>query len=203
MSKLPVSYQAIEFKQLFIPSFGMCIVASAIWYFSGFHLPWFGSLDFASIALCMIAVVVAYAAIYGITCHAWLNTVEMRQLNRKLTGMFQNLSWPQLIILSISAGVGEELLFRGLLQTWLIANLNPLWGILGASLVFGLMHYLNATYIILTFVLGCLFGIAYHMTNSLLMVMAAHTLYDIIAFGVIVKFPYLLNSEPRSGGFDA
>jgi len=182
---------------------GMLLVAVVLLFISGYRLSWFGGIDLSTILVSMIVVIATYALIYWLTSHAWLNTHEMRWLNTQLVGLFKNLTWPQIIVLSICAGVGEELLFRGLLQTWLVAKLNPLWGILGASVIFGLMHYLNATYIFLTFVLGCLFGIAYYLTDSLLLVMAAHAAYDVIAFGVIVKYSHLLTTEFPDSTFDA
>ena len=203
MSKLPVQYETIQFKQLLVPSMIMLLGAAVLLLVSGYTLSWFGSLDLSTILTSMVVVVVTYAFIYWLTSHAWLNTHEMRQLNTQLVALFKDLTWPQIIALSICAGVGEELLFRGLLQTWLVAKLNPLWGILGASVVFGLMHYLNSIYIFLTFVLGCLFGVAYYLTDSLLLIMIAHAVYDIIAFGVIVKYSHLLTTESPSATPDA
>lgn len=56
-------------------------------------------------------------------------------------------SWPPLAVLlvgatatAITAGLGEELMYRRLLQTRLEAVLGPRAGLLGASLLFGLMH---------------------------------------------------------------
>lgn len=203
MSKLPVQYEPIQFKQLLVPSIIMLLGAVVLLLVSGYTLSWLGSLDLSTILTSMVVVVVTYAFIYWLTSHAWLNTQEMRQLNTQLVALFKGLTWPQIIALSICAGVGEELLFRGLLQTWLVAKLNPLWGILGASVVFGLMHYLNSIYIFLTFVLGCLFGVAYYLTDSLLLIMIAHAVYDIIAFGVIVKYSHLLTTESPSATLDA
>ena len=56
-------------------------------------------------------------------------------------------SWPPLPMLiiaatatAVTAGIGEEVLFRRLLQTRLEALAGPWTGILAASLLFGLMH---------------------------------------------------------------
>ena len=203
MSNLPVRYEPIKFKQLLIPSMAMLIVATVLLFISGYHLSWFGGFTASTILISMIVVLVTYVLIYWLTSHSWLNTREMRELNTQLVALFKNLTWPQIIVLSLCAGIGEELLFRGLLQTWLVTKLNPFWGVIGASMIFGLMHYLNATYIILTFVLGCLFGIAYYLTDSLLLIMAAHAVYDVIAFGVIVKYSHLLRTESPDASFDA
>ena len=203
MNKIPVRYDPVGFKRLFVPSFSMTIVALIILSISSYSLSLFGKLDLLSISVSMTAVIFIYAMVHWLTSHSWFSTREMRELNKVLIDLFKGLSWPQMILLSISAGIGEELLFRGLLQTWLVSHVSPLWGIAAASLVFGLLHYINASYVLLTFFLGCIFGIAYHLTDSLLLVMAAHTFYDIIAFGVIVKYPHLLKTEPPNSGFSA
>lgn len=59
-------------------------------------------------------------------------------------------SWPPLPMLliaatatAITAGIGEEVLFRRLLQTRLEALVGPWTGLLTASLLFGLMHVLS------------------------------------------------------------
>jgi len=203
MNKLPLLYEPVKFRQVFIPSFSMLLIALLILLVAGYRLSLFGTIGLWAIPFAVIGAIVTYSVIFWLTSRSWFNTIEMRRLYSLLTNLFKNLTWLQIVLLSISAGVGEELLFRGLLQTWLISVTNPWWGIVAASLVFGLMHYLNAAYILLTFLLGGLFGIVYYFTDSLVLVMLAHTVYDIIAFGIIVKFPYLLKTEQPPGGFDA
>jgi uncharacterized protein len=77
-------------------------------------------------------------------------------------------------LIGISAGVGEELLFRGALQ--------PRYGILLTSLLFALLHsQYGFSFITLgTFLLGCIFGLLakrYGTTHAI----AAHALYNTLA----------------------
>jgi membrane protease YdiL (CAAX protease family) len=81
---------------------------------------------------------------------------------------------------AVTAGVWEELMYRGFL-IWFIA---PYAGVIAAvflsSLIFGLGHgYQGAKGIVRTFVLGAVFAIAYMLTHSLWWVMAAHALVDL------------------------
>ncbi|MEC7377933.1 MAG: CPBP family intramembrane glutamic endopeptidase, partial [Pseudomonadota bacterium] len=50
-----------------------------------------------------------------------------------------------LVLLSVLAGVGEELLFRGAVQGWLVAHTGPVTALLAASVLFGLVHYVSFT----------------------------------------------------------
>lgn len=195
MSKLPIRYASVDFKKVFIPSFAMLLAALAILFFSNYSLPLLGSVGLWSIPLGVIAAAITYVLVFWLTSCQWLDNSDMRKAYKLLIDVFENLTWPQIVLLSMSAGIGEELLFRGLLQTWLISVGNPFWGIAVASLIFGFLHYLNTTYVLLTFLLGGLFGIVYYVTDSLLLVVVAHTVYDIIAFGVIVKYPSLLKAD--------
>lgn len=98
-------------------------------------------------------------------------------------------SWAVLIALSVFAGVGEELLFRGAIQGGLAQHLPDAVAIVVASVLFGLVHYLSFTYFVLATGLGLVLGTAYAMTDSLLLVMVWHGVYDMIALYCLRKFP--------------
>lgn len=85
------------------------------------------------------------------------------------------------LLVSISAGVCEEVVFRG----WLLSALHGQAGLSGAALIFaaaaafGLAHvYQRATGVILTGLAGALFCILYVATGSLLVPIALHVLVD-------------------------
>lgn len=89
-----------------------------------------------------------------------------------------------IIALSLAAGVGEELLFRGWLQGWL-EQLFQEWGSLGAyaaigiaALVFGFAHPLSKGYIVLATVLGFALGLSFYWSRNLFVPIMAHALYD-------------------------
>ena len=94
-------------------------------------------------------------------------------------GIF-NFSFQEILFLSFCAGVGEEIVFRGMIQPWL--------GILTTSFMFialhGYLSYSSWPKVIFGFILfavGTLLGIlgAY---VGLLSAIVAHILYDVVAF---------------------
>ena len=60
-------------------------------------------------------------------------------------------------------------------------------GILIASLIFGLAHYLSIAYFIYAFITGIYLGLIYHVTGNLFIVMIIHALYDFIALVFLVR----------------
>lgn len=82
--------------------------------------------------------------------------------------------WFVAIAIAVGAGVGEEIFFRGVLQRWL--------GLWGQAAVFGLFHLANGGLLplLITGSLGLLFGWLYKRGASLWLLMAAHTMYDLV-----------------------
>lgn len=87
-------------------------------------------------------------------------------------------------------GAAEELVFRGVLQSTLQAQLNPWSGILLASVVYGLMHsgYAVPAELGFAFLSGLLFGYIYYRTRSLGIVILIHGVMNVCVFAV---FPFL------------
>jgi membrane protease YdiL (CAAX protease family) len=99
-------------------------------------------------------------------------------------------SLAELALLSLLAGAGEELLFRGVLQPALMRWLGPPAGLVVTSVLFGLFHPITGTYIVLAAGLGLYLGLVAWAGGNILIVMVAHALYD---FVVLV---YLLRLAP-------
>lgn len=103
-----------------------------------------------------------------------------RDLDRVLP-LFAQANWWQLGLISLCAGVGEEMLFRGFLQGW-IGEWGGVWlGIVVSSVLFGLAHAISVWYVIYTMVMGVVLGVAYQTTGNLVGVMVAHFVYDWVA----------------------
>ncbi|WP_394985228.1 CPBP family intramembrane glutamic endopeptidase [Cellvibrio sp.] len=114
---------------------------------------------------------------------------------RRVSGIFSSYSWMHLACVATLAGVGEELLFRGFLQIWLSNHFTITWAILIASIIFGLLHYLSHAYFISVTLMSIAFGVAYYITDSLLMVMVWHGVYDFIALFVLIKYQGLMGVD--------
>jgi hypothetical protein len=73
-------------------------------------------------------------------------------------------------------GLGEELLFRGLIQRNLGALFGWKWGLVGTSLLFSIMHltWRSVPELLFVFVAGMVFGIFYIRTGSLLSSIMIH-----------------------------
>jgi membrane protease YdiL (CAAX protease family) len=117
---------------------------------------------------------------------------------RRVSGIFSGYSWGRLACVAVLAGVGEELLFRAFLQTLLGNHFAITWAVLIASVIFGLLHYLSHAYFISVTLMSIAFGVAYYMTDSLLMVMVWHGVYDFIALLVLVKYPNFIRVVSES-----
>lgn len=104
----------------------------------------------------------------------------------RLMQPMRDMSVLNLIAIAICAGVGEELLFRGWLQSWLIgpldsaANLQIWTGIILASLLFGLVHPISPTYVVLAALIGVYLGWLTVVTANLLVPITAHATYDAV-----------------------
>lgn len=94
--------------------------------------------------------------------------------------------WYDLLALAALAGLGEEMLFRGVLQPWLSRS-SPWLGLLGANILFGLVHSVTPMYALLATGIGIyLSGIVYACPQAnLLSAVITHGVYDYIAFHLI------------------
>lgn len=192
------------------------LVLLAGWAFSTVLTPqwsYFGTLGWPAIPLGLGSGIVLFLGISGLTQLPGVQTAEYAQLKRLMYRFFYDIGWRGIFVLSLLAGIGEELLFRVFLQTIVAEWLTPTVGILLVSIVFGAMHFLTATYMLVTMLIGVLLGVLYHLTGSAVLIMAMHFSYDVAAFTLLVKFPHFLGidaatraeleDKPASARFDA
>jgi len=110
---------------------------------------------------------------------------------RIIRQMFAGASYLQLAIVAAAAGLGEELLFRGLIQEGLSRLIGSPFGpwiaLAIASVAFGVCHWLNATYAILATLAGAYFGLLFALTGSLWTPIAAHAGYDFLALVYVLR----------------
>jgi membrane protease YdiL (CAAX protease family) len=105
-----------------------------------------------------------------------------------VVALFKDASLPELALIAALAGIGEEMLFRGLIQTWLTGLAGPTVAIVATAALFGLAHAISRSYVFFAFLLGLILGYLYYVTASLPSVMIAHAVYDFVAltYGVRV-----------------
>jgi membrane protease YdiL (CAAX protease family) len=119
----------------------------------------------------------------------------LRRLDARVREMVQQLfagaSVVELFAISLAAGLGEELLFRGLIQAgmtnWL-GGASGMWIALAlVSALFGVCHWLDSTYAILATIAGAYFGLLLIATDTLWAPIAAHATYDFLALLYLMK----------------
>ena len=96
-----------------------------------------------------------------------------------------------LVYMVAFVGLGEELLFRGLVQRDMMKLLGTKWGLLGASLMFMVMHltWRSIPELGFTFLVGMLLGYLYYRTGSLTAPIIAHGVSNTILVAVL---PYVI-----------
>jgi membrane protease YdiL (CAAX protease family) len=113
---------------------------------------------------------------------------QLREQVEWLIGeMFPEGHTGQFALVALLAGVGEELLFRGVIQPLLIGWTGPAVGLLVASLVFGAAHALSKLYFTLATLIGLCFGWVALRYNDLVAPMVAHSVYDFVALMYISR----------------
>ena len=92
-----------------------------------------------------------------------------------------------IVLLALLAGLGEELLFRGVIQVWL-AERTSLWlAVIAAGLLFGAGHWLSASYALLASLIGVYLGLLFVVSGNLLAPIVAHAAYDVVALLVLAR----------------
>jgi membrane protease YdiL (CAAX protease family) len=108
--------------------------------------------------------------------------LQIRKFLRETIGVFlARCRLIDLILLALLAGVCEEIFFRGFLYAWVAVMLT--------NLLFGLAHAVTPVYAMLAAFLGLYLTalVASDSTPNLLIPITAHTLYDLVAFYVIIR----------------
>jgi membrane protease YdiL (CAAX protease family) len=123
----------------------------------------------------------------------------MEVIDEILLPLFDRCGWLELAIISALAGLGEELLFRGVVQTsiglWWGGRLGMWAGLSVAAVLFGLAHAVTFTYVLLAGLIGLYLGAVWLLTGNLLVPILAHGLYDFLALVYLLRI-----REPARNG---
>ena len=97
-----------------------------------------------------------------------------RRLHRELRPVARAMSGTGIVALALLSALGEELLFRGLLQPWI--------GIVPQAILFGLLHQVRGSsrwvWVVWAIVVGVVLGAIYSVTGSLAGPIVAHALVN-------------------------
>ena len=94
-----------------------------------------------------------------------------------------------IVVSLLVVGPGEELLVRGGIQGLLKRAFGPWPAILGASALFGSLHYIGGgsgalAYVLLSFLLGTVLGYMYEYTDNLVVPAVAHGGYNAVIYAI-------------------
>lgn len=113
----------------------------------------------------------------------------VRELHRELRPIARDISTPGIIALAVLSAIGEELLFRGLLQPWI--------GLVPQALVFGLLHQVRGpsrwVWVGWATLVGLALGAIYALSGSLVGAMVAHAVIN----GLNLQFLRSHDPEPN------
>jgi len=111
----------------------------------------------------------------------------VRLVEERLAPLFAGSTTLELVILAAMAGLGEEALFRGVVQTALADHLVPWLAVLVTGLLFGAAHWLTTSYAVLAAIVGVYLGWLLLASGNLLVPILAHALYDFVALSILVR----------------
>ena len=161
---------------------GALVVVALMWLrVRGIPLLWGGAFEGLLVGCCAAAALSA-ANLYllrGALELPGVRAIRRLYLNT-LQPLFGGLSGIQIAIISVAAGVGEELLFRGVLQ--------PEFGLIPAGVIFGLLHMGGRgtlAFGLWAMAMGSVLGLLAVWTNGLLAPIVAHAVYDAAAMRYI------------------
>lgn len=173
------------------------IIGISLWSLSGRELSSYVSIDLTQIAYGVALGAGLIAVAHGLfAAFPKYSEFLCRSQAKNFAFLEKNVGWGGIILISLCAGIGEEALFRGGLQTLLGDYVSLPLAIVASSIVFALIHFSKPIILLLIFIIGSLFGVAYWYTESLLAVMIAHALYDVYAIWYLKRMLHKLDAFP-------
>jgi membrane protease YdiL (CAAX protease family) len=140
-------------------------------------------------ALALLATLPLLGALWVLLTSSWPQIRRLvDELERSVVPLFRRCNPIQLFAIAAAAGIGEELLFRGLIQGAVTSAAGPASGLFTASLLFGLAHAITGTYAVLAAVVGVYLGLLALLTGGVWVPIVVHALYDLVALTVSTRF---------------
>jgi uncharacterized protein len=172
--------QTVAFAMLFETGLG----------FVGVLIAWAGGIDLQSQLVIsqdaclrgLLACLPMIALLVGFYESTWQPLVNLRrEVEKVVQELFAGCQWFELALVSIAAGIGEEVLFRAALQPLAIQWSTPWVGIIVVALLFGLAHAITPAYFIAAATIGVYFGWLAWAYQDLVAPIVAHAVYDFFA----------------------
>jgi uncharacterized protein len=138
-----------------------------------------------------VGVAAAIPMILGLLAIRRVHAGPLARLNevvdQLLVPLFIRCSVVQLAVVGAVAGIGEELLFRGVMQPLVSDLLGNIAGVAITSVIFGLLHAVTRTYAVLAFLVSAYLGWLAIATDDLLGPTLTHAIYDFFALVYLTR----------------
>lgn len=123
----------------------------------------------------------------------------LRVVDEQIVPLFRQANLLELAIISLLAGLGEEALFRGVIQEAVADTVGRpvgIWvGLAVASLLFGLAHSITYSYVLMATLMGLYLGWLWIASGNLLVPIATHAMYDFLALVYLAR----IRGRPSGG----
>lgn len=117
----------------------------------------------------------------------WRSLVQL--VDSTLVPLFRTWKWSELALAAALAGLGEEMLFRGMIQDALVERIGagPIAAILVTGTLFGLAHAVTWSYALFASLVGLYLGWLYVAAGDLAAPIVAHGVYDFFALAYLAR----------------
>ena len=137
----------------------------------------------------------------GIDLPEWMNTMENQSadlLKKILTMDTVGALLINLIVIAIIPGIGEELIFRGIVQKEMQTFIkNPYIAIVVSAIIFSALHFQFQGFLP-RFILGMILGLIYYWTGNLWISMAVHAFNNGMQVVATYLYPSMVDQELES-----
>ncbi len=147
----------------------------------------------------LLACLPMLAGLLAITHISWGPLARLDAfVRRHVVPLFSECRVWQIGLISLLAGIGEEALFRGVIQAGIGQySGSPALALAVASVLFGLAHLITPTYAVLAGLIGVYLGWLLLATGNLLTPIVAHAAYDFAAILYLIRRERI-DSPPRA-----
>jgi hypothetical protein len=185
----------VLFKVGFFVELGLVLLAAVVGLiFVGSPYPFVLRLEPIALAWSVPATIPAVLTAILLTCPLGRKVRAFQRIYEHVKAILdkplRELGIVELTLLSAAAGIGEEVFFRGVLQT--------IVGIHIASVIFGLLHALTPAYFLLATLMGYYLGWLCSATGNLLVPIVVHWLYDTLALWLLRREFQKDDGAPRA-----
>lgn len=171
--------QRPSFSAVFAIQLGIVVLAVVLGWVFGLDL--LGRIEFSVAALnwSVLGTLPLLLGGWWLSGSSWEWMRELKRLVQEMVALlFRDAPPGTVFLVAVLAGLGEELLFRGVVQGGLDGLIGPWGALLAASLLFGAMHALTRAYFVVATIMGLYLGLIYLWTGNMLIPILIHFLYD-------------------------